>query len=372
MQLFTGEGECHESPCSRSRDRVGSPRARRSRQPPRRRPTPRSPQSYAANHVSSVLATTQRVSCYAPEVTYFDFLDRRLPGRRHDSVPRRNDRRADAGLRDPGRREPTDARQGSQRIRHPRRSREPAARDRAEQMVRQRRGLQPPARLLRVLGRRQDLPRAGPRARVRGLDGQHRSRRRVRPAGELLLARARRTSSITRTAAAHKYDNGSNQINPLLPAEAIALSVHPAAAQARQTARNWITTHNGAARHRLAVEERKHRRARQAVDRDRHEPREPVLRTRLRDVGRTTSSIRRIPSSTAQARPDGTHSNWSPARELPTINGNRFNSTCSRMSRPTAPSTHPSRTTSSSSSTRTTTSTSTRRATAARPGRGRH
>ena len=44
----------------------------------------------------------------------------------------------------------------------------------------------------------------------------------------------------------HKYDNGSNQINPSVPPEAVAVSVHPATTPPGTTAAaNWITTHDG-------------------------------------------------------------------------------------------------------------------------------
>src|SRR5205823_6658694 len=44
----------------------------------------------------------------------------------------------------------------------------------------------------------------------------------------------------------HKYDNGSNQINPTVPPEAVAVSVHPARTLPGKTpAASWITTHNG-------------------------------------------------------------------------------------------------------------------------------
>src|SRR5215472_2375386 len=43
----------------------------------------------------------------------------------------------------------------------------------------------------------------------------------------------------------HQYNNGSNQTNPTVPAEAVALAVHPAATLIGATpASNWITTHN--------------------------------------------------------------------------------------------------------------------------------
>ena len=44
----------------------------------------------------------------------------------------------------------------------------------------------------------------------------------------------------------HKYDNGSNQINPTVPPEVVSVSVHPKAQLPGKTAAaSWITTHNG-------------------------------------------------------------------------------------------------------------------------------
>ena len=43
----------------------------------------------------------------------------------------------------------------------------------------------------------------------------------------------------------HVYNNGSNQANPSQPPEAISVAVHPAGPAGSQTSTNWITTHNG-------------------------------------------------------------------------------------------------------------------------------
>src|SRR2546421_6279579 len=45
----------------------------------------------------------------------------------------------------------------------------------------------------------------------------------------------------------HKFDNGSNQTNPTVPPEAVAVAVHPATQLPGKTAAaSWIVTHNGA------------------------------------------------------------------------------------------------------------------------------
>src|ERR671930_1085661 len=41
----------------------------------------------------------------------------------------------------------------------------------------------------------------------------------------------------------HVYNNGSKQANPTVPPEAVSVAVHPAKPQAQQTASDWITTH---------------------------------------------------------------------------------------------------------------------------------
>jgi hypothetical protein len=123
---------------------------------------------------------------------------------------------------------------------------------------------------------------------------------------------------------AHAYNNGSNQINRQLPAEAIALAVHPARPQATQTARNWITTHNGQP-DLVWISKNANTGAPDkqwlAIDRN----------STSRFYGRVYAmwvdyvlnpSVPLV--ATATARPDGTHTDWSAAQTLPTINGNRF------------------------------------------------
>jgi BNR repeat-like domain len=120
----------------------------------------------------------------------------------------------------------------------------------------------------------------------------------------------------------HKYDNGSNQTNPTVPAEAIALAVHPAATPAA----NWITTHNGQLDY-LAT-------ASNAITSD------PDKQWRTIDTnpgspyhGRVyamwTLFVRNpsvIFASHADARADGTHTDWSTPQVLPTTSGKRWDS----------------------------------------------
>ena len=77
--------------------------------------------SYAARGVVNVSATTQRVSCYAPELTFFP-EPRPRPGlsrRRHVALQRRlDDRRGSRPVRNPGCRQPRDARKGPLGVRH--------------------------------------------------------------------------------------------------------------------------------------------------------------------------------------------------------------------------------------------------------------
>jgi hypothetical protein len=86
-------------------------------------------------------------------------------------------------------------------------------------------------------------------------------------------------------AGGHKYDNGSNQMNPLVPPEAVAVSVHPATTLPNTApAASWITIHGGPSGLPDDGEEREHQRSIQAVDHDRYEPDESPLRPRLRHV----------------------------------------------------------------------------------------
>jgi hypothetical protein len=122
----------------------------------------------------------------------------------------------------------------------------------------------------------------------------------------------------------HKYDNGSNQTNPNLPPEAIAVSVHPAATV--QTSRNWITTHDGHPDYLMT--------ASNASTGD------PDKQWITIDTNPSSPHYGRVyamwtvfvlnPSvvyeSHADALPNGTHTDWSTPQAIPTVNGKRWDS----------------------------------------------
>jgi hypothetical protein len=122
----------------------------------------------------------------------------------------------------------------------------------------------------------------------------------------------------------HKYDNGSNQINPNVPPEAIAVSVHPAATA--QTSNNWITRHNGQPDYLMT-----------APNASTNDPDKQWITI---DTNPASPHYGRVyamwtvfvlnPSvvyeSHADARPDGTHTDWSAPQVIPTVNGKRWDS----------------------------------------------
>lgn len=124
---------------------------------------------------------------------------------------------------------------------------------------------------------------------------------------------------------AHKFDNGSNQTNPSVPPEAIALAVHPAQTLPGKTpAASWITTHNGQPDYVMT--------ASNATTND------PDKQWIAIDTNPASPHYGRVyamwtlfvfnPSviyeSHADAQPDGTHTDWSPPQILPTVSGKRW------------------------------------------------
>jgi len=122
-----------------------------------------------------------------------------------------------------------------------------------------------------------------------------------------------------------KYDNGSNQTNPLVPAEAVAMAVHPAATLMDTTpAASWIATHNGQPDYLMTA--------------DNASTNDPDKQWLTIDTNPTSPHYGRVyamwtlfvinPSvifeSHADARPDGTHTDWSTPQVLPTISGKRW------------------------------------------------
>ena len=118
-----------------------------------------------------------------------------------------------------------------------------------------------------------------------------------------------------------KYDNGSNQTNPTVPAEAVAVAVHPAGSH---SARAWISTRGGHLDYLMTAKT-----ANANV---------PDKQWITADTNPGSSHYGRVyamwtlfvlnPSvifeSHADARPDGTHSDWSAPQILPTTSGKRW------------------------------------------------
>jgi hypothetical protein len=123
----------------------------------------------------------------------------------------------------------------------------------------------------------------------------------------------------------HKYANGSGQINPTVPPEAVAVAVHPATTLPGTTAAaSWITTHNGLPDYVMT--------AKNASTND------PDKQWIAIDTNPTSPHYGRVyamwtifvlnPSviyeSHADAHLDGTHTDWSTPQVLPTVSGKRF------------------------------------------------
>jgi hypothetical protein len=125
----------------------------------------------------------------------------------------------------------------------------------------------------------------------------------------------------------HKFDNGSNQINPTVPPEAVAVAVHPKVTlPGSTTANSWITRRNGQPDYLMT--------APNAATND------PDKQWITIDTNPSSPHYGRVyamwtlfvlnPSviyeSHADARPDGTHTDWSAPQILPTVSGKRWDS----------------------------------------------
>ena len=125
----------------------------------------------------------------------------------------------------------------------------------------------------------------------------------------------------------HKFDNGSKQTNPTVPPEAVAVSVHPHATLPGKTAASsWITTHDGHPDYLMT--------AKSATTND------PDKQWITIDTNPASPHYGRVyamwtvfvlnPSviyeSHADARSDGTHTDWSTPQVLPTVSGKRWDS----------------------------------------------
>jgi hypothetical protein len=116
----------------------------------------------------------------------------------------------------------------------------------------------------------------------------------------------------------HHFDNGTNQINPTVPPEAISVSVRPHGAT---DSNDWITTHDG---HPDFIETAKNANTndpdKQWITIDTN-PSSPCYRTVYSMWTIFVINPSYVYVSTATANPDGTHSDWSTPRVLPTIAG---------------------------------------------------
>ena len=122
----------------------------------------------------------------------------------------------------------------------------------------------------------------------------------------------------------HVYNNGSNQANPTQPPEAISVSVHPARAAGAQSATNWITTHDGHPDFVFTVPNAATNTPDKqwiAIDTN---PLSPHYGRVYAMFTQFVLNPSRILLSYADARPDGTHTDWSAPQVLPTIPGHPF------------------------------------------------
>ena len=283
--------------------------------------------SYAANAVTNVSATTQRVSCYAPEVTYFAALGS-------------NQGYADGGMspcggaattgEDPGPYATQDVSNPAMRVK-----------DHSESDIRV-----DPANPMHLIGQSKwfvnsegynhllgfyesfDGGQTWPvQGHVPGYEGWTDN---TDPVGafdpwgnfySLVLPYQFYYDKF----GSHKYDNGSNQVNPAVPPEAVAVSVHPAKKLKGTTAAaSWITTHNGGPDYLMT--------ASNAATND------PDKQWIAIDTNPTSPHYGRVYAmwtvfvlnpgviyeSHADARPDGTHTDWTAPQVLPTVSGKRF------------------------------------------------
>jgi hypothetical protein len=119
----------------------------------------------------------------------------------------------------------------------------------------------------------------------------------------------------------HVYNNGSKQANPTLPPEAISVAVHPAAPAATQSASNWITTHDGHPDYVFTVPNAvTNTPDKQWITIDTN-PSSPHYGRVYAMFTQFVLNPSRILLSYADARPDGTHTDWSAPQVLPTIPG---------------------------------------------------
>ena len=123
----------------------------------------------------------------------------------------------------------------------------------------------------------------------------------------------------------HKYDNGSKQINPTVPPEAVSVAVHPRVTMPGRTpAASWITTHDGHPDYLMTAKNANTSDPDKqwiAIDTNPGSPHYGRVYA-MWTVFVLNPSV--IFESHADARPDGTHTDWSTPQALPTVSGKRW------------------------------------------------
>ena len=115
-----------------------------------------------------------------------------------------------------------------------------------------------------------------------------------------------------------------NQTNPTVPPEAVAVAVHPPATLPARRTRSWITTHNGHPDYVMTAKNAN------TSDPDKQwiaidtNPASPHYGRVYAMWTLFVFSPSVIYESHADARPDGTHTDWSTPQVLPTVSGKRW------------------------------------------------
>jgi hypothetical protein len=124
----------------------------------------------------------------------------------------------------------------------------------------------------------------------------------------------------------HVFNNGSKQANPTQPPSVISVAVHPARPGGQQTAADWITSHEGHPDFVFTASNADTNTPDKqwiAIDTN---PLSPHYGRVYAMFSQFVLNPSRILVSYADARPNGTHTDWSPPQTLPTIPGHPFDS----------------------------------------------
>jgi hypothetical protein len=283
--------------------------------------------SYAGKGVTNVSATTQRVSCYAPEVTYFGALG---PNQGYVDGGMSPCGAAATTGEDPGPYATQDVRNPAMRVKDHSESDIRVDPANPQHLIAQSKWFVNSEGYNHLLGFYESFD-GGQTWPVQGhVPGYEGWTDNTDPVGAFdpwgnFYSLVLPYQFYYDKSGSHKYDNGSNQINPTVPPEAVAVSVHPARTLTGKTpAASWITTHNGGPDYLMT--------APNAATND------PDKQWIAIDTNATSPHYGRVYAmwtvfvlnpaiayeSHADARPDGTHTDWSTPQVLPTVSGKRF------------------------------------------------